>query len=104
MPDRFLGRELTDLEQKLRADHRCIACGTPVEKRPGGVYPYECSDCWQVRTRTIYRDEIYTKPRRHQHRRPLRPRPTSLHHDVLKSLGYPACAGSGPEMRDDGDD
>lgn len=57
MPEYFLNRPLTENEQRLRANHRCVGCGVKVKKirtskKTGEAhYPFECAECNKSRTR-----------------------------------------------------
>lgn len=87
-------RRLTDTEQALRDQHRCVVCGQPV--KPLGTskplrYPFECRDCAKMG-----RDCITTWN--------YGPARASITHESIRQMGYSLRDGSGPEMGTSGDD
>lgn len=99
MTERFLGRELNEREQRLRADHRCIGCGVKVPvsqirtKDGESRQPMECTDCLRTRTNrsapTDGRDFGAAR--------------ASIAHGAQAAMGYAVGAGGVPGRHGRGD-
>lgn len=82
MSEMFNNRPLTEIEKRLRAEGKCIACGQPAERRPNG-FMFECHECHDVRTRDLrYADKDFGSAR------------ASMGHTFRSRLGYNSKSGS----------
>jgi hypothetical protein len=92
----YINRPLTEFEQKMHDQERCIVCGVRVKKLhpENSGPPLECKECWKSRVTTKDHDD---------HRARLRDR-SLMHREYSRRLGYGACSTGAPRTIGDGDD